>query len=383
MSARFWWCVCLAASLSLAASLYAQNYRIDTVAGFGTFGGDGGPATAALVTPGAVVVDGTGVLYVSDSENYRIRRIDSSGNITTLIGKGYGTFFGDGGQAASAGMSTAGSLALDGSGNLYFTDDGNLRIREITTGGTVLTVAGNGSCGTTTAGLRATQAPLCDVESVAVDAQGRVYFGSGSQVWMVAADGTLVLIAGTGGFGSTGDGGPAVSAQIGFPGNMAIDQNGNLYIADQFNFTIREVTTDKVIHTVATINSGNATTVALAVDTSGALFYATGTKQVFKLQGSPVVAGAVTGNDDASNLAIDRTGTLYVSSIATSRLLKISAGSASVIAGAYPFDLDPLPTRPEASVCISIRCSSALRWTPRGTSTFRSWTAILDSASTR
>jgi sugar lactone lactonase YvrE len=342
VSNRFWLC-CLC--LVLPLSLSAQNYRVDTVAGFGTFGGDGGPAAAALLSPGAVVVDGNGTIYVADNLSYRIRRIDSAGTITTLIGRGYGTFRGDYGPPAFAGMTTANSMALDAAGNLYFTDDGNQRIREVTAGGTVLTVAGNGNCGTTTAGVKAAQAPLCDVESVAVDGQGRVFFGSESQVWMVATDGTLVLVAGTGGFGGSGDGGPAVSAQIGYPGSIAVDPSGNVYIADQFNFAIREVTTDKVIHAVTSISSTSATTVTLALDSAGALFYAIGTKQVFKMQGSPLVVATLTGVATANFLAVDRTGALYVSSNTNERLLKISSGSTAVIAGAYPYTLDSLPNQ--------------------------------------
>jgi sugar lactone lactonase YvrE len=341
VSIRFWWCVCLALPLSISA----QNYKVETIAGFGTFAGDGGPATAALVSPGAVVVDGNGTIYVADSQNYRIRRIDTSGNISTLIGKSYGTFFGDNGPAIDSGMSTAASLALDSSGNLYFTDDANQRIREITTSGTLLTIAGNGTCGTTTAGTKATQAPLCDVESIAVDGQGRVYFGSESQVWMVATDGNLVLIAGNGNFASSGNGGPAVSAGIGYPGSLAFDAGGNLYIADQSNFEIRQVTADKVIHTAVIVTSTNSTTIALAADSSGTLFYATGTKTVFKLQGSPVAVATLTGTNDATFLAVDRSGALYLSSSTDQRLLKVSNGSIAVIAGAYPFDVDPLPNQ--------------------------------------
>jgi sugar lactone lactonase YvrE len=340
VSIRFWSCVGLAIPLSLSA----QNYRVNTVAGLGTFGGDGGAATAALLTPGPVAVDANGIIYVSDPGNNRIRRIDNSGTITTLIGRGYGTFRGDYGPSALAGMSTAFSLALDRSGNLYFTDDANQRIREITSSGLVLTVAGNGNCGTTNAGVKATQAPLCDVESVAVDAQGRVFFGSEAQVWMIAADGTLVLVAGTGGFSKTGDGGPATAAQIGYPGSLAVDAIGNVYIADQFNFAIREVTTDKVIHTVATISTTSSTTVSLALDPSGNLYYVTGTKQVFKLvSGNPVSVATVTGVNDASWIAVDAAGAIYVSSDVNERLLKITNGNAAVIAGAYPYDVDPLP----------------------------------------
>ena len=303
------------------------------------------PATAALLSPTAVAVDGTGVIYVSDPVNFRIRKIDSSSNISTLIGKGYSTFSGENAPAADSGMSTSYSLALDAAGNLYFTDDSNQRIREVTTSGTVRTIAGNGTCGTTTAGMSATQAPLCDVESVAVDAQNRVYFASESRVWMIGTDGNLTPIAGDGGFGSSGNGGPAVSAGIGFPGSMAFDAAGNLYIADQFNFEIRQVTADKTIHTVVTVSDNTATIISLATDSSGTLFYATGTKQVFKLQGSPVVVTTLTGTNDASYLAVDRTGALYLSSINDQRLLKVSGGGISVIAGAYPYDLDPLPNQ--------------------------------------
>ncbi|MEA2416078.1 MAG: trimeric autotransporter adhesin [Thermoanaerobaculia bacterium] len=340
VSNRLWSCIFLAIPLSLSA----QNYRVDTVAGLGTFGGDGGPATAALLFPGAVAVDANGIIYVSDSGNYRIRRIDNSGTITTLIGRGYGTFRGDYGPAALAGMSSAFSMALDRAGNLYFTDDANQRIREITTTGWVSTVAGNGNCGTTTAGVKATQAPLCDAESVAVDSQGRVFFASEAQVWMIAADGTLVLIAGTGGFDKTGDNGPATAAQIGYPGSLAVDATGNVFIADQFNFAIREVTTDKVIHTVATISTTSSTTVSLALDPSGNLFYVTGTKQVFKLvSGNPVTVATVTGVEDASYIAVDAAGAIYVSSVTNQRLLKIANANSASIAGAYPFGVDPLP----------------------------------------
>jgi sugar lactone lactonase YvrE len=324
--------------------LAAQNYRVDTVAGFGTFGGDGGPASAALLTSGPVAVDANGIVYISDVGNNRIRRIDNAGTITTLIGRGYGSFRGDYGPAALAAMSTSFSIALDRSGNLYFTDDSNLRIREITTSGLVFTVAGNGSCGTASAGQKATQAPLCDVESVAVDSQGRVFFASEAQIWMIASDGTLVPIAGTGGFGKTGDGGPATAAQIGYPGSLAVDASGNVYMADAFNSAIREVTPDKVIHTVVTVSDTSSTTVSLALDPFGNLYYVTGTKQVFKLaSGNPVFVTTLTGVNDASFIAVDAAGAIYVSSEVNERLLKITNGNAAVIAGAYPYDVDPLP----------------------------------------
>ena len=309
--------VCVLLFGTLLAS--AQTYHINTIAGFGTFGGDGGPASAAVLGPGALVADANGNLYVSDPVNFRIRKIDASGTIYTLVGQGYGGFSGDDGPSTAAVMSTAASLALDNGGNLYFTDDSNQRVREVTAAGMIATVAGNGTCGTVGAGVVATQAPLCDIESVAVDAQGRVYFASVGQIWMVAANGTLALIAGTGGTDHTGDNGPATAAQIGYPGSMAIDQTGNLYIADAFHFVIRKVTTDGVIHTVVTISDTRATGITVALDASGTLFYATGVTKVFKLvQGAPVVAATVgippSVPDTAGFLAIDKNGGLYVSS---------------------------------------------------------------------
>ncbi len=332
----------LSCLLSFSIAATPQNYRFTTIAGFGTFGGDGGPATSALVNPSAVAVAADGTIYVADALNYRIRKIDRLGNISTVIGNGAGTFSGDGGPAASAQMSASNSIAVDGLGNIYFTDEGNLRIREVTAAGVVKTIAGNGTCGTVTAGSAATSAPLCDVESVAVDAQGRVYFGSDSRIWMVNADGTLTLIAGTGMYGSTGDGGLATAAQIGFPGSLAIDQNGNLYLGDSFNFAIRKITPDNRISTVGTVAGNSSTTIALALDAVGTLFYGTGTRTVFKLGGENVATLPPTY--DASCLAIDSAGVFYSCSINRQRLMKISGGTATAIAGAYPYAVDSSAT---------------------------------------
>lgn len=330
--------------LLLTALASAQNFRIGTVAGFGAFGGDGGPATAALLNPVAVAVASDGTLYVSDPTNFRIRKIDPSGAITTLIGTGSGAFSGDGGPAAAAQIAGSYNLALDTLGNLYFTDDANLRIREVTAAGVVKTIAGNGTCGTATSGMAAANAPLCDVEGVAVDAQGRVYFGSSSQVWMIGANGLLVLVAGNGTYGNAGDGGLATAAEIGFVSSLAIDGAGNLYLGDLYNFVIRKVTTDKRINTVAKIASTNATALALALDASGTLFYVTGTAQVFRPgAGSAVVAATLTAPDNAACIAVDHSGALYLCSTNTQRLFKSVSGAATRIAGAYPFDVDHLP----------------------------------------
>ncbi len=323
----------------------AQNFRIITVAGTGTFGGDGGPATAALINPvAAVAASPDGTLYVSDATNYRIRKIAPSRTITTLTGTGSGGFSGDGGPAAAAQIAGSYSMALDTLGDLYFADNANLRIREVTAAGVVKTIAGNGTCGTTTSGMAASNAPLCDVGGVGVDTQGRVYFGSNGQVWMVSEDRSLVLMAGTGGIGNKGDGGLATAAEIGLTGSVVLDRDGNLYLADILNFVIRKVATDKRISTVIKVMDTNVTTIALALDASGTLFYVTGTSQVFKVvQGAPLVAATIALSNNASCLTVDQTGALYVCSSNTQRLFKSANGSTDPIAGAYPYDVDALP----------------------------------------
>ncbi|MEO5925689.1 MAG: hypothetical protein ABIR70_17845 [Bryobacteraceae bacterium] len=335
----------------MCVAALAQSYEVRTIAGFGLYGGDNGPATAALLTPGAVAVDSAGNVFVADPGNYRIRKINPGGTVTTVIGKGYGGFSGDGGPASDGGMSTTESVAVDSTGNLYFSDDANWRIREVTTAGTVKTVAGNGVCGTPVAGMAATQAPLCDVDSVAVDLQGRVYFASADQIWMIAGDGTLTLVAGLkGGTGNTGDGGAATAAQIGYPGSMTIDSTGNLYFADQYNFVIREITGDKMIRLVTTITDVNASTISLAADAAGGLYYGTGTRTIWKLAGfAGVAAATLAPTYDASFIALDKSGNIYASSTYNLRLLKVTNGTSTTIAGAIPGGSDALPA-PATSV---------------------------------
>lgn len=338
MSARWSWL----ALFAVTASLYARG--VHTIAGYGTYGGDGGPATAALLSPAAAAIDADGTIYVSDPINDRIRKIAPSGTITTVIGQGYSAFSGDEGPATAAVMSKASSIALDSAGNLYFTDDENLRIREVTKSGTVHTLAGNGGCDTVTLGMVATQAPLCDVDSVAIDAQGRVLFGSGGQLWRITATGTLALVAGTGGFASSGDNGPATSAEIGFPASVVVDANGDIYLADLYNFVVREITPDQKIHTMLTITDPTASTISLALEPNGTLDYAIGTNDIYRLSnGTSSIIATVPPPHDASNLAIGRDGVVYASSTSSDRLLRINGATTTVIAGAYPFDLEPLP----------------------------------------
>jgi hypothetical protein len=224
---------------------------ITTVAGTGTpgFSGDGGPATSAeLAYPYGVAVDGSGNLYIADNGNQRVRKVNSSGMITTVAGTGTGGFSGDGGPATSAMLNGADDVAVDDSSNLYIVDNGNQRVRKVDGSGTITTVAGTGSSGFSGDGGPATSAELANPGNVAVDGSGNLYIGdtSNHRVRKVNSSGTITTVAGTGTAGFSGDGGPATSAQLAYPQEMAVDGSGNLYIADRENQRVRKVDPDTV-----------------------------------------------------------------------------------------------------------------------------------------
>ena len=224
---------------------------ITTVAGTGTagFSGDGGPATSAQLNfPVGVAVDGSGNLYIADSTNNRVRKVDGSGTITTVAGTGTAGFSGDGGAAASAQLNQPLGVAVDGSGNLYIGDWNNHRVRKVDGSGTITTVAGTGTTGFSGDGGPATSAELIQPQGVAVDGSGNLYIPTPSQarVRMVNGSGTITTVAGTGTAGFSGDGGPATSAQLNSPGWAAVDGSGNLFIADSVNNRVRKVEPDAV-----------------------------------------------------------------------------------------------------------------------------------------
>lgn len=219
---------------------------ITTVAGDGTagFGGDGGLATSAqLNTPVGVVADAQGNLYIADSNNHRIRRVDPAGVITTVAGDGTAAFGGDGGLATGAQLNLPSGVALDTQGGLYIGDLENQRVRKVDTGGTITTVAGDGTAAFGGDGGPATSAQLHDPAGVVVDSQGTLYIADSdnSRIRKVTAGGTITTVAGTGTAGFSGDGGPGPAAQLNYPTGVALDSQGSLYIADRDNNRIRKI----------------------------------------------------------------------------------------------------------------------------------------------
>jgi sugar lactone lactonase YvrE len=233
----------------------AANGIISTVAGGGSIGysGDGGPATSAgLNYPYGVAVDVAGNLYIADFFNSRVRKVATNGTISTVAGGG-GSYPGDGGPATNAVLGNVTGVAVDVAGNLYIADPDNNRIRKVAANGTISTVAGNGTLGYSGDGGPATSAQLWSPDGVAVDVAGNLYIadGNNNRIRKVATNGMISTVAGNGSLGYSGDGGPATSAQMDFPWGLAVDSVGNLYIADGNNNRIRKVATNGTISTVA------------------------------------------------------------------------------------------------------------------------------------
>jgi hypothetical protein len=227
----------------------AASGIITTVAGNGTAGytGDGGQATSAEIHgPQGVSADSAGNLYIADYGNSRIRKVNAAtGVITTVAGNGSGVYSGDGGPATSAGLVAPGEVIADSVGNLYITDYNGGRIRKVAAGsGIITTVAGNGTLGYSGDGGPATSAELHYPGGVGIDSAGNLYIADqySDRVRKVSATtGIITTVAGNGTQGYSGDGGPATSAELYYPGTIAIDSANNLYFSDQFNNRIRKV----------------------------------------------------------------------------------------------------------------------------------------------
>jgi sugar lactone lactonase YvrE len=268
---------------------------ISTVAGNGTsgFNGDGGPATtASFMNPYSVAVDTAGNLFIADVDNQRIRKVTPAGIISTVAGTGTAGYNGDGGPATSAQLDVPMGVAVEAAGNLFIADGGNNRIRKVTPGGVITTVAGNGFRGFSGDGGPATSAWLDYPDGVAVDSAGNLFIADtqNNRIRMVTPGGVITTAAGNGTSGFYGDGGPATSAELIQPCGVAVDAEGNLFIADWGANRIRMVTPSGVISTVAgdggtsssfDVGDGGPATSAhlagpsgVAVDTAGKLFIA-------------------------------------------------------------------------------------------------------------
>ncbi len=253
---------------------------ISTYAGNGVpgFRGDGGKAdTAELSTPAAIATDKYGNLYIADQNNNRIRKIDTNQVITTIAGTAIATYYGDGGPAILAEFNSPAGLCLDTTGNIYIADRNNYRVRKIDLAGNISTIAGNGAGGYSGDGAAAISAGINLPQVITVDRSGNLFIEASDYFRKVNTAGIISTIAGNGEGGFYGDGGPAISSVLseGPFGGMVTDAYGNLLIPDYLNNRIREIynasitiaTASDTVCTGSPIATFTATATAPSIDT--------------------------------------------------------------------------------------------------------------------
>ena len=243
-------------ALALASTASAATNNIFTVAGAspGGYGGDDGPATAAqLAFPLAAAETADGGFLIADQGNDRVRRVSPAGTITTVAGTGTPGFSGDDGPATGAQLRDPSGLAVTPDGGYLIVDQGNNRVRRVSPGGTITTVAGSGTPGFSGDDGPATAAQLNVPWGVAATPDGGFLIADflNNRVRRVSPGGTITTVAGTGASGFSGDNGPATAAALSLPSGVAATADGGFLIADRENDRVRRVSPAGTITTVA------------------------------------------------------------------------------------------------------------------------------------
>jgi sugar lactone lactonase YvrE len=353
--------------------------NLKTIAGIGTAGdsGDGGPAIMAqLNQPNGVAFDPSGNLYIADTPANVVRKVDTTGKITTFAGTGGPAgFSGDGGPATAAELSIPFSVASDKNGNIYIEDTGNDVIRKVdATTGLITTFAGTPQTpGHSGDGGPATAAKFNQNQGARFDSAGNLYVPTcnGASVRKIDTTGKISTVAGNFTEGFSGDGGSATAAQLQCPSGVAIDAAGNLYIADEFNYVIRKVDTTGKISTIGGTpgvtgyagDGGQATSATfnnpndVVIDSLGNLYVAdSGNNRVRKIDTNGIITTAAGGLNSAGSAAVntplavtvDTAGNVYFSDSGNSKIQEI-----------FPQGVQPFPatavgsTAPAQSLTLS------------------------------
>jgi sugar lactone lactonase YvrE len=286
---------------------------ISTIVGNGSFGysGDGGPATQAqLGARRGISLDAAGDLYIADSNNFVVRKVNSAGTISTVAGDPSApyAYLGEGGPATSANLGYVQSVAADGTGNIYLTD-GYEHVRQVDTAGLITTIAGSGQGGNTGDGGPATAAAIGSGQGLLLNGNA-LYLSTSTSIWWIDLSGGLIHLVGGGGVvaGFGGDGGPASAATFNLPLGMAFDSQGNLVVADTANGRIREITLGSQV--VTTIAGG------------------------YVGDGHKAPDACVNFSSFGNHITFDNAGNLYIADTGNNRVRKVSPkGTITTLAG--------------------------------------------------
>lgn len=276
--------------------------RIATVAGGGSLveGADGGPATQAFLDAArGLAVDAAGNLFIAEMGKHRVRKVDPSGIISTVAGTGSAGYGGDGGPATAALLNVPIDVAVDGSGNLYISEEANHRIRKVDASGTITTIAGTGVAGFSGDTGAATAAQICSPRGLAWSAAGELFFADGcnERVRKIDPSGIVTTVAGTGNRGWLGDGGPALAADLAHLQGLAVDGAGNLFIAMSEGYNrIRKV------------------------DATGTISLVLGGDLFIREEGIPATLGSF---DHVYGVAVDAFGNFYATDYFGGRVVKV------------------------------------------------------------
>jgi trimeric autotransporter adhesin len=338
----------------------AQSYIIITVAGgidSAGYSGDGGPATAAeLYSPTGVALGVSGNILIADQKNDRIRNVNTGGIISTIAGNGSPGFSGDGGQATAAEIYKPFGVAADPAGNIYIADTYNNRIRKVTTGGVISTFAGNGIAGFSGDGGPATAAELSSPVDITLDVSGNIYFSDylNNRIRMVTTGGIISTFVGNGIGGFSGDGGLATAAEIHYPWGMIFDASGNFYVVEEGSNRVRIVNTGGIINTFAgsgilgfSGDGGQATAAefyeptGITLDASGNVYIADQYNNRIRMVNASGIISTFTGNgaygfsgdggqataaeiNVPQALAMDASDNLYIADLYNERIRKVT-----------------------------------------------------------